>query len=127
MSMHLNPSFLSLPRELTSIICEDVGCFNTCTMIYLQSLVSQLDLNDLKHMRLTCKTLANFAACLVLSHITISAKGKTVEELVSEFQFVTNPERAAMNCSSEITFGDFSTLCYSNTDNPVKAHIVANT
>ena len=69
---------------------------------------SQLSLNDLKHMRLTCKTLANDAASLVLSHISIPAKEATkIEDVVSDLQFLA---KAAANCPSKITINDFSSI-----------------
>ena len=62
-------------------------------------------------MRLTCQTLADDVAPAVLCHINISAKeATTIEEVISDLQFLTNPERAAVNCSSKITFGDFSSI-----------------
>jgi hypothetical protein len=74
-------------------------------------LCSQLDLNDLKHMRLTCKTLANDVASLVLSRISIPAKeATTIEEVVSDLQFLTKSETAAVNCTREITIDNFSSI-----------------
>jgi hypothetical protein len=71
-------------------------------------LFSQLDLNDLKHLRLTCKTLANDAVSLVLSHIGISSKEtKTIEEVVSDLQFLA---KAAGNCPREITIHEISSI-----------------
>jgi hypothetical protein len=52
---------------------------------------------------LTCKTLADGVACLVLSHICIPTNKKTVEEVVSGLQFLTQPERAAAYSTHKIT------------------------
>ena len=61
-------------------------------------------------MRLTCKTLADVVASLVLSKIIIQAEEVTkIEELLSDLRSITDPQRVAVNCTREITFRIFST------------------
>jgi hypothetical protein len=110
--MDKNP-FLSLSQELIFAICEEVSCF-----IYIRcekktplfKLFSQLDMDDLKHMRLACKNLATDVASLVLSHISIPAiEVTTIEEVVSDLQFLA---KAAGNCARKIVIDDFLSVFY---------------
>jgi len=71
--------------------------------------LAQLDLDDLKDLRLTCKSLAEGLASLVLRHIDISAREVTTySELISDLRSLSQPNNAFARCTREITIGFLS-------------------
>ncbi len=74
--------------------------------VHISDSLSQLDLGDLKHLRLTCKALAEGLASLVLRHISVLAKkSASISELISHLQHLSQPNNAVVRYTRQITIG----------------------
>lgn len=105
-AIEINPclfSRVSLSLELIFAICDEV-CYPSSPAYHLLYW-PQLDLDDRKHLRLTCKPFAEGLASLVMRdiHILETEDSTTNSEIISRLQFLSQTNNAASQYARSVT------------------------